>query len=159
EALVLREAAAGRIALDAPMPDLPGVAPVPAGVVITPRMLLQHTSGLVDYSNAIGYDQTQPITPTQAVSLSLRTPLLFPPGSRAMYSRVTFPWLGLLLEHSSGQTFAQLIDGLAREFGLTHTFLDPNGRPGWVGYASGGVTSTVGDIARWGAALFTPGRV
>ncbi len=40
EALVLREARAGRIALDEPMPPLPDVDPVPPDVVITPRQLL-----------------------------------------------------------------------------------------------------------------------
>jgi CubicO group peptidase (beta-lactamase class C family) len=159
EALVLRQVAAGTISLDAPMPALPGVDPVPDGIVITPRMLLQHTSGLVDYLRATGYDANQMLTPTDTVNLALHTPLMFPPGSAASYSRTNFHWLGLLLEHVTGQSFGDLVAGLAREFGLTHTSLDPAGKPGWVGYASGGVQSTVGELTRWGAALFTPGRV
>lgn len=159
EALVLRQVAAGRIDLDAPVPQVPGVAAVPAGVVITPRMLLQHSSGLVNYPDAIGYDPAAPITAQQIVSSALRTPLLAPPGTRAAYSNTNFHWLGLLLEHVTGTPFGELVAGLAREVGLADTALDPAGRPGWIGYASGGIRSTVGDMARWGAALFTPGRV
>jgi CubicO group peptidase (beta-lactamase class C family) len=159
EALVLRQVAAGTINLDAPVPALPGIDPMPDGVVITPRMLLQHTSGLVDYLRATNYDATRMISPADTVNLALHTPLMFPPGSAASYSRTNFQWLGLLLEHVTGQTYGELVAGLAREFGLTHTSLDPAARPGWVGYASGGVQSTVGELTRWGAALFTPGRV
>lgn len=159
EALVLREAGAGRIDLDAPMPPLPGVEPVPEGVVITPRMLLMHTSGLVDYANATGYDNTQPITPAQTVNLALHTPFIAPQGTVPSYSRTNFHWLGLLLEQTTGRPLADLIGGLAKEVGLTHTSLDPATRPGWVGFASGGVRSTVPELARWGAALFTPGRI
>ena len=76
-----------------------------------------------------------------------------------MYSRTNFHWLGLLLEQVTGTSYGDLVAGLAREFGLQHTSLDPAARPGWVGYASGGVASTVSDLARWGSLLFTPGRV
>jgi CubicO group peptidase (beta-lactamase class C family) len=159
EALVLRQVAAGAIDLDAPMPALPGVDPLPDGIVITPRMLLQHTSGLVDYLRATGYDASLPITPAQTVNLALHTPLMFSPGTAASYSRTNFHWLGLLVEHVTGTSFGDLVAGLAREIGLPHTSVDPAGRPGWVGFASGGVQSTVPELARWGAALFTPGKV
>jgi D-alanyl-D-alanine carboxypeptidase len=159
EALVLREVAAGRIDLDSPMPTLTGVAAPPAGLSITPRMLLQHSSGLVNYMDAVGYDPNAPITSQEIVSLALHSPLLAPPGSAASYSNTNFHWLGLLLEHVTGSTYAQLVAELASEFGLTNTSVDPASRPGWVGFASGGIRSTVGDITRWAAALFTPGRV
>jgi CubicO group peptidase (beta-lactamase class C family) len=159
EALVLRQVAAGRIDLDAPVPPVAGVGAAPAGVVITPRMLLQHSSGLVNYPEAVGYDATAPITPQQVVSSALRSPLMAPPGTRAVYSNTNFHWLGLLLEHVTGRPFGALVADLAQEVGLADTALDPAGRPGWVGYASGGIRSTVGDMARWAAALFTPGRV
>ncbi|HVF76513.1 MAG TPA: serine hydrolase domain-containing protein [Acidimicrobiales bacterium] len=159
EALVLREVAAGRIDLDAPVPNVAGVATPPADVVITPRMLLQHSSGLVNYPNAIGYDPNAPITPQQIVSSALRTPLLSPPGTKAAYSNTNFHWLGLVLEHVTGSSYGELVAALAAEVGLADTVLDPAGRPGWIGYASGGIRSTIGDMARWGAALFTPGGV
>ena len=159
DALVLREVAAGRIDLDAPMPPIPGLDLDNDDPVVTPRMLLQHTSGLVNYSKAVGYDPSRPITPREIVSLALHSPLLSPPGRQASYSNTNFHWLGLLLEQVTGRLYGELVADLAAELALTHTRLDPNGRPGWIGYSSGGIRSTLSDLARWGAALFTPGRV
>lgn len=159
EALVLRAVSAGLIQLDEPVPALPGVdVPGPAAR-ITPRMLLQHTSGLVNYASAAGYDPTAPITPVQIVNLGVHSPLLSAPGERASYSNTNFHWLGLVLEQVTGQSFGQLVAALAAEAGLGSTSYDPTGRPGWTGFASGGVRSTVGDLARWGAQLFSPGEV
>lgn len=159
EALVLREASRGRIDLDAAMPAIDGVAAPPEGVAITPRMLLQHSSGLVNYMNATGYDPAAPMTPEHAVSLSLRTPLLAEPGTVAHYSNSNFHWLGLLVEHVSGRSFGDLVAELATSYGLPSSSLDPSARPGWVGFASGGMRSTLGDVAHWGAQLFAPGVV
>lgn len=159
EALVLREVALGHIDLDAPMPPIRGVDPDRGAAALTPRMLLQHTSGLVNYPKAAGYDPTRPITPQEIVALSLRSPRLFEPGARVSYSNTNFHWLGLLLERVTDRSYADLVQALAQEVGLTHTRLDPTGRPGWIGYSSGGLRSTVSDLARWGAALFSPGRV
>lgn len=159
EALVLREADRGTIDLDAPVPPIDGVAPMPEGVAITPRMLLQHSSGLVNYMNADGYDPTAEMTPARAVSLSLGTALASAPGSVAAYSNSNFHWLGLLLEHVTGRPFADLVAEQAAAAELLSTALDPSARPGWVGFASGGMRSTVPEVASWGAQLFTPGAV
>lgn len=157
-ALVLRQAAKGLIALDKPMPALPGVR-VPPSVAITPRMLLEHSSGLVNYTEALGYDASATITPVQAVNMALRTPPANRPGAASRYANTNYHWLGLLLEHVSGRTYGELVDDIAADLGLDATHLAHAERPGWVGYASGGMVSTVGDLARWGAALFTPGVV
>ena len=159
EALVLQHAAAGTIDLDAPMPPMPDVAPVPDGVQITPRMLLQHSSGLVNYVDADGYDPSAPMTPAHAVSLSLGTPLLAEPGTRTHYSNSNFHWLGLLLEHATGRPFAELVADLATQYDLPSASVDPGAQPGWVGFASGGMRATLPDLARWGSHLFTPGSV
>ena len=159
-ALVLREVAAGRIALDRPMPFLPGVGRPPSGG-ITPRTLLQHTSGIVNYTDAIGYRPDRPLAPRAAVSMSLRTPLLVTPGSEIRYSNSNYLYLGLLLEHVTGRAYRDLVAEVAAAAGLQNTAVDPpaGARPGWTGFSSGGVRSTVADLARWGEALFRPGRV
>lgn len=159
EALVLREADKGTIDLDAPVPAIAGVADGPDGVAITPRMLLQHTSGLVNYMGADGYDPMSEMTPDLAVSLSLGTPLASEPGTVAAYANSNFHWLGLLLEHVTGRAFGDLVAEVAAEAELTSTALDPAARPGWVGFASGGMRSTLPDVARWGSLLFDPGAV
>ena len=55
-ALVLRAADQGLLDLDLPVPAVRGVGLPPAAPTITPRQLLQHTSGLADYPTAKGYD-------------------------------------------------------------------------------------------------------
>lgn len=158
-ALALRAADHGLIDLDAPVPKLPGLEPPADASSITPRQLLQHTSGLVDYPAARGYDPSQPLTALDAVRLSVATPLQSAPGERVNYANSNYQYLGLLLEHVTGRRYDTLVADLARSVKLNHTSLDPSGGPGWVGFASGGIHSTVSDLARWGSALFTPGRV
>lgn len=158
-ALVLREAEAGRVSLDDPMPRLPGIArPRGPAAAITPRHLLNHRSGLVDYPTTERYDADRPITPERAVTLSLTTPLLGAPGTQAHYANSNFLYLGVLLEQVTGRSYAELVAELAARHSLHATGVEP-GSPGWVGHASGGIHSTVGDLARWGATLFTPGAV
>ncbi|HVF76512.1 MAG TPA: serine hydrolase [Acidimicrobiales bacterium] len=158
-ALVMREIEAGRLGLDAPVPMLPGVGSPPGKAPITPRHLLQHTSGLVDYVHARGYRGDRPLTPQAAVALALRTRLANPPGTDVTYANVNYLYLGLLVEYVSGHSYPDLLTDLVAEARLRDTGLDAPGRPGWAGFSSGGVMSTVGDLSRWGNLLFTPGRV
>lgn len=158
-ALVMREIEANRLGLDAPVPTLPGVGAPPGKAPITPRNLLQHTSGLVDYVSARGYRGDRPLTPQAAVALALRTRLARPPGTQVSYANVNYLYLGLLVEHVSGRPYPELLAELIASAGLRKTALDAPGRPGWAGFSSGGVMSTVGDLSRWGNELFTPGRV
>jgi CubicO group peptidase (beta-lactamase class C family)/peptidoglycan/LPS O-acetylase OafA/YrhL len=158
-ALVLRAADQGLIDLDAPVPELPGLEPPADARSITPRQLLQHTSGLVDYPAARGYDPSRPLTPLEAVRLSLATPLQSAPGEGVYYANSNYQYVGLLLEHATGRPYTALVADLARSVKLHHTSVDASGGPGWIGFASGGIHSTVSDLARWGSALFIPGRV
>src|SRR5207248_2645349 len=120
-ALVLQQVVAGRIDLDAPMPALDGVATAPDGVIITPRQLLQHTSGLVDYSLADGFDGSKMLSAAQAVSLSVATKLLFAPGTNVHYANSNYLWLGLLLERVTGRSYHDLVADLTSSLGLQHT--------------------------------------
>lgn len=158
-ALVLQQAQAGKINLDAPMPVLPGLPQPPKGVVITPRELLEHTSGLVDYSMATGFDEHRLLTPETAVATTLRTKLVGPPGTVAHYSSTNYLYLGLLLEKVTGRTYESLLDDLTSSLGLAATRLDKTAVPGRVGFSAAGVHSTVADMNAWASALFEPGRV
>lgn len=158
-ALALREASAGRLDLDASVPAVPGID-VPEHLrSLTPRMLLRHTSGLVNYMQAGGYDPAKDITSHEIVNLSVHSPLLAEPGTAVNYSNTNYHWLGLVLEHVTGRTYADLVSDLAAELGLPDLAVDAPARPGWVGYASGGIRAPASSIARWGAALHDPGRV
>lgn len=157
-ALVLREVAAGSIALDAPMPTIRGVRRPPDALGITPRHLLSHTSGLADYTASPSYLDDRLYEPVQAVNLSLRQPLLHHAGAAVHYANSNFIYLGLLLEQVTGRPYGDLVADLASQHGLAATTMGES-RPGWVGFASGGVVSTMSDLSRWGTALFTPDAV
>ena len=157
-ALVFRTIEAGLLDLDAPLPAIDGVsAPVPADITI--RRLLAHRSGLSDYTEAPGYQADQPMTPEKAVELSLRAPLVTKPGTATRYVNSNYLLLGLLLQQVRHRSYADLVSDLTRPLGLVDTKVEPPDRPGWAGFSSGGIMSTAGELAVWGEALFTPGRV
>ncbi len=156
-ALVLRAVDRGDLRLDGQVPSLTGIAvPAPAGLTV--RQLLTHTSGLVDYRAAPGYDPSAPLTVTDAVALSLRAPLVGA-GTQVSYANSNYLYLGLLLEQTTGKSYGQLVRELTTEVGLAETRLDETPQLGWVGSSSGGIMSTTSDLAKWGQALFTPGKV
>ncbi len=157
-ALVLRQVELGTISLDAPLAPLTEVsAPVPPGLTV--RHLLRHRSGLVDYNAAPGYVATAPLSPRDAVELSLRAPLRAPVDSVTTYTNSNYLYLGLLLEQVTGRPYGELVGELAASLGMPSTRLEPPDRPGWPAFSSGGIMSTTADLALWGEALTTPGRV
>lgn len=158
-ALALQQAEKGRIDLDAPVPVLAGLPPLPPGVVITPRQLIQHTSGLLDYSEATGFDRNRPLTPLGAVASVLRSGLAAAPGTAVHYSSTNYLYLGLLLERATGRSYAALLDELTSSLGLGSTDLDTRTVPGRVGYSAAGIRSTVRDLTAWVQMLFEPGKV
>jgi CubicO group peptidase (beta-lactamase class C family)/peptidoglycan/LPS O-acetylase OafA/YrhL len=157
-ALVLNEVRAGRLSLDAPVPPLPGLHMTGDAAKITVRQLLDHSSGLVEYNAVPGFDASRPLDAREAVELALSTGLQSAPGVAVHYANVNFLHLGLILEHVTGRPYADLLTDLFLAHDLRRSRLGPGG-PGWPGFASGGVVSTLSDLARWGDALFTPGRV
>lgn len=158
-ALVLREVEAGRIDLDAPVPRLKGIRRPARTAGITWRQLLQHTSGLHDFTEVRGYRPDRPLAAANAVSTVLRAPLHAKPGAGVHYANANYLYLGLLLEQLTGRPYADQVHDLVKPLGLRRTKVDAPGRVGWPGLSSGGVRSTVEDMVKWGEALFTPGRV
>ncbi len=157
-ALVLRAVEAGTIALDDPVPDLPGLEGLNAERRITPHQLLQHSSGLVNYTAADGFS-VRAFSPLEAVAMSMRTAPLAAPGAAVSYANTNYLYLGLLLEHVTHRPYRDLARDLITSAGLAHTTVDVPNHPGWVGFSSGSISSSVGDLARWGTVLFTPGQV
>ncbi len=107
---LIGEGAAG---LDDPVNDhLPGLLPDDG---ITLRHVLNHRSGLWDYSNDM-FAQTVPgfeavrneVYPLRdLVALSTAEPLTVEPGSAYAYSNTNFVVVGLLVEHLTGQSLAE----------------------------------------------------
>lgn len=157
-ALVLRAVESGRLSLDAPLPEIDGIGvALPPGLTV--RHLMSHRSGFVDYSAAPGYVRTDPLTARGAVELTLRAGSASTPGTITSYANSNYLYLGLLLEQVERRPYSELVALMTTGLGLTNTRVEPADRPGWPAFSSGGVVSTTADIATWGEALLTPGRV
>jgi CubicO group peptidase (beta-lactamase class C family) len=157
-ALVLHQVQAGRLSLDGPAPRIAGVPVAGDAAAVTVRQLLDHSSGLIDYGAAPGFDRSRPVDAREAVRLALAAGLRNAPGAEVHYSNTNYLYLGLVLEQVTGRPYGDLLTGLFEAHGLGTSRLGPGGL-GWPGFASGGVLSTLDDLARWGDALFAPGRV
>jgi CubicO group peptidase (beta-lactamase class C family) len=149
---------------------------------VTVDHLLTHTSGLHDYADVMSEDLhqfwrdvgSQP-SPEQLIQTFADRPLDFPPGSKWAYSNSGYVVLGHLVEHLSGRTYGdflreEILDPLdmsdtAYEPGPRSVTRDAAGYEDWttpatafddsVFFSSGGLTSTVTDLARWQRFLLT----
>lgn len=125
---VLRLAEAGEIGLDDPIDDyLPGVLEEHGEVTV--RQLLNHTSGLPDYTTPLFADvesvraaQTQVFTDTDHVTAALQQEWLAEPGTEFHYSNTNYAVLGMLIAETSGQSPATFIQAEVFEpAGMTST--------------------------------------
>lgn len=149
-ALVWQEVEAGRLDVDGPLPVLDGVDPA-AVTGLTPRLLLEHRSGLVSYWD-LGVDLGQVAGPRELVRLVLAADRLFPPGEGASYSTSNFLVLGVLLEQVTGTPYAELLRARILEpLALEGTRLEQPGNPR---EAAGSLVSSISDLLTWGGALF-----
>ncbi|WP_116202936.1 serine hydrolase domain-containing protein [Amycolatopsis circi] len=137
--VVLQLVAEHRLQLDAPVEQyLPGL--LPHGKEITVRMLLQHTSGLYDYTQSLPLNgpelekiRYQHYSPESMVAISTARPPDFPPGSKHSYSNTNFIVLGMLIERTTGHAWgAEAAQRILRPLGLRHTSVpgDRTGIPG-----------------------------
>lgn len=126
--LVLQLVAEHTLALTDPVDKwLPGE--VPNGKAITLRMLLNHTSGLFDYTEdpalapALTGQDPHVWTSTDILDLVSGHPALFEPGTAWSYSNTNYIAIGAVLEKATGKKLAALVrDRIARPLGLRHTF-------------------------------------
>ncbi|SOD66433.1 D-alanyl-D-alanine carboxypeptidase [Streptomyces zhaozhouensis] len=104
----------GAVELDTPVNGLlPGLLP---DDTITVRHVLTHRSGLYDYSNDMfaetvpGFEATRDevYTLQELVDMSTAQPLTVEPGSAYSYSNANFVVVGMLVEHLTGQSLAEV---------------------------------------------------
>jgi D-alanyl-D-alanine carboxypeptidase len=123
------------------LPDMP-----PAWSAVTLRQLLNHTSGLPDYTTSMGtsvHFRTDPLgflSPRQLIDFVAARPLVFPPGSSYAYSNTDNIVVALMAEAPTGRSYDRLLrNRVYRRLGLTRTSL-PTGfrlpRPFVHGYDS-----------------------
>lgn len=158
-ALVWQQIDRNAIDPDAPLPRLVAV-PNFRYLQITPRQLLTHRSGLVNYRDTPEF-ATDPgsVTPLKALNATARQPLAFVPGTQVDYSSSNYLVLGFLLEQVTGQRYDTLLAELiaqARLGTIPHRAPAP-GRPN---FSTAGLAPTAAELARWSIALLrdnTPG--
>jgi D-alanyl-D-alanine carboxypeptidase len=134
--LVLREIAAGRLALDDRLDRW--YPAVPKADEITIAMLLNMSSGIADYVNAdpIGIaeeiiaDPKRRYRPDALIAKGAAMPRVFAePGSAFAYSNTNTVILGRILERSTGRSLSELLAAhLFEPLGLSRSFLDNSGR-------------------------------
>jgi CubicO group peptidase (beta-lactamase class C family) len=147
---------------------------------ITIRQLLTHTSGLKNYTGLDGFELTRHLTQAQFIAQIAAHPLDFAPGEKWSYCNTGYNLLGYIIENVSGKSYGDFLEqNIFAPLGMTATA----GRdPGAIlparasGYetnragqfivrdpdvtdvfSAGALASTVGDLAKWNAALDTDG--
>ncbi len=121
-ATVLSLAADGSISLDAPivqwLGDRPWFKRLPNSELITPRHLLNHTSGIsnhvhdsqfAEFFSLRAKDVSDPIKPIELVEFVLDKPALFAPGEGWEYTDTGYILLGLLIEVASGEGYYDVV--------------------------------------------------
>ncbi len=162
----------GRISLDDPIVGFLDGAPA-AWSAITVRHLLSHTSGLV--REGPGFDARRRQSDAEVIRSAYPLPLLFSPGEKAEYSNLGYFVLADMIRRVSGQPWDEYLTGtIFRRLGMDATRATsksaslPNRAVGyqdndrllvardWPALRpSGAFVSTVLDLAKWDAALYT----
>ena len=129
----------GLVDLDAPLVDLlPSWAErnLAAGSDITPRMLLNHTTGIIAYEtdpDFFGLALTRLNTafePDEIIDFALDKGLLFEPGTQWSYATTNYLLAGQLVEEITGNAAHEELDArLLNPLGMTGTFLPPVQQP------------------------------
>jgi D-alanyl-D-alanine carboxypeptidase len=171
-AVALRLVRDGRLDLDDTIGErLPGMPAEWAGVTV--REMLNHTSGLPDYTRSAGFAEqarSNPrgfVTPDGIVDWVRGDPLQFVPGSRYEYSNTDNIVIGLIAEAVTGRSYRSLLrDGVFRRARLRETSFPTRRialpRPFLRGYVPGDppedVTTFLSPSGAWasGAVVSTP---
>ena len=177
-ATVLQLVAEGRMSLDDPIsrffPDWPQPA---AGATV--RQLLNHASGLQDYSKVPGWiarNRNRPWTTAQLLAVARELPARAQPGQAWEYNNGGYVMLGAIIERATGKawhevlaeritgpldlrTIAYAVPGsLATDTARGYTEDDGVTQPVErshmsIAHAAGGLAGSVSDMARWAQAL------
>jgi D-alanyl-D-alanine carboxypeptidase len=170
-AVVLQLVDEGALSLDDTLEEhLPGV--VPRGDELTIRQLLNHRSGL---SNFTGYatwlertSRSSSNRPIDSLRFAASHPLIFEPGSTWSYSNTNYIALGLIVEKVTEHSYTQeLEERILEPLGLDETELaatrrvpglDDEGENPSLPWAAGSIVSNAHDISRFYEALLS-GRI
>ena len=176
---VLTLVASGAVGLEDPLEKwLPGF---PNGAAITLHQVLNHTSGIFNYTDDATFDQTvaqDPATvwtPQQLVDIAAGHPPYFAPGKGWQYSNTDYILLGMLLEKVTGQKAGKVLHAdaidkaalsfttlagyeptagtLAHGFSTTGADVSTLFDPSYA-WTAGAMVASPGDLADWAVALY-----
>ncbi|MBK9317251.1 MAG: serine hydrolase [Acidobacteria bacterium] len=150
------------------------------GHAITVEHLLTHTSGIKSYT---GLPEWRPlwrkdVSLKEMIDLFKNKPMEFAPGESWNYNNSGYVLLGQIIEKASGQSYQDFIEkNIFAPLGMKQTFYDNTARviprritgysksgANWVNsdylsmswpHAAGSIISSVDDLAKWDAALYT----
>lgn len=143
-ALVMRLVERGLLDLDAPVGDL--------GLNfrhrdLTLRQLITHTAGTPEMSRSKDLADDG-ITPAEVIEWLSARELRFQPGAKVEYSTTGFVVVGVVVEQVTGRQYEDLIDEeFATPYGYSLNYF--RGRYKSIGYATGGISMTMTDLADW----------
>lgn len=150
------------------------------GSKITVHQLLNHTSGLLDYENLLDTTDERQVYDSDVLEvMKKQNKTYFEPGSKYQYSNSAYALLALLVEQYSGLSFNNyLIDNIFKPLEMNNSLAHKEGETiihnRAYGYSrnndgfkrddqsktsavlgDGGIYSSVSDLAKWDAALYT----
>jgi D-alanyl-D-alanine carboxypeptidase len=147
---------------------------------VTVRQLLDHTSGIKSYTGVEGFDKMmrKDFSKPDLLKLVTEAPMDFAPGEKWRYNNTGYFLLGMLIEKVSGKEYgAYLKERIFQPLGMGETRVNDlstvikNRAQGYTWrdgelkngeyvsptqpYSAGALVSTVLDLAKWDAALYT----
>lgn len=154
-------------------------ADYPKGDSVTVHMLLNHTSGIVDYTSLPGFfaQHTVAVPKDSVIALFKNTPYKFSPGSNWSYSNSNYFLLGCIIEKVTGKSFAAYLDeNIIKKARLQNTAVNrldsiivfrakgysKSEKGNWKNaeyfsmefpFSAGSLISTAADLYKWQAAL------
>ena len=136
--VVMQMVQEGKVGLDEPIETyLPGLIRGEGidGSKITVRQLLQHTSGLPEYTDtylssraAESENMQHYVPPRDLLDTALGKPAAFEPGTQWKYTNTNYIVLGMLIERVSQRPVGEQIDErIVKKLGLSHTYFPAPG--------------------------------
>jgi D-alanyl-D-alanine carboxypeptidase len=143
---------------------------------VTVRQLLNHTSGIYNYTDDSSFDPSKTYTPAQLVAIAASNNSYSVPGAEFHYSNTNYILLGMIAEKVTNQHIGQLIrQRVLQPAGLNATFFDgeetisgtlapglssagstvTNAESPSSSWAAGAMVATPGDVLDWIDALFS----
>jgi CubicO group peptidase (beta-lactamase class C family) len=176
---VMMLVAEGKLAIDDPVSKYVGDAPDTwSGVTV--RHLLNHTSGIKSYTSipTVMRESRLDRSRDEILKTVRDLPLEFQPGEKWNYNNTGYFLLGTIIEKVAGQSYSEFLqERIFKPLGMSATRVNdmreiiPNRATGyaWTGggqrngdytsmtwpYSAGAIVSTVKDLAKWDAALYS----